>query len=126
MNKIFNYKYQRPIRKRLRKQMPKGEILLWQRLKNSKTEYKFRRQQGIGKYVVDFYCPKLKLAIEIDGRTHDLPQQIKYDKIRQKDIEALGIKVKRFYSDDIFNDLDYVVDSIKNVCDDLSRLSANI
>ena len=80
MNKIFNDKNQKSIRQNLRKSMPKGEIILWNRLKNSKLGYKFRRQFGINKYIVDFYCPKLKLAIEIDGKTHDYPDQIIYDK----------------------------------------------
>ena len=126
MNKIYNKKYQKNIRQNLRRNMPKGEILVWQRLKNSKTGYKFRRQQGIDSYVVDFYCPKLKLAIEIDGKTHDFLDQIFYDKERQEYLESLGIKIKRFYSEDVFEDLDYVIDSIKNICDDLKRLSPNI
>jgi len=116
MEKIFNYKTQKPIRQKLRKVMPKGEIILWNRLKHNKIGYKFRRQQGIDNYVVDNYCSKLKLAIEIDGKTHDFPDQIIYDKKRQKHIESLGIKVKRFYSEDIFEDIDYVVEQIKCLC----------
>ena len=121
MNKIFNNKNQKHIRKNLRKTMPKGEILVWQRLKNSKLGYKFRRQHGIDNYVVDFYCPKLKLAIEIDGKTHDFLDSISYDKERQKELENLGVKIRRFYSEDIFEDLNYVVEQIKCLCEKLNK-----
>ena len=109
------------IRKILRKEMPKGEILLWQKLKNNQLGYKFRRQQGIGRCVVDFYCPKLKLALEIDGRTHDYHDQIIYDKERQKYIESIGIIVKRFYSEEIFNNLDSVAEQIYLICEELNK-----
>ena len=106
--------------------MPKSEKMLGFRLRANKVGYKFRRQYAIENYIVDFYCPKLKLAIEIDGKTHDLPDLIKYDKQRQEYLESLGIQVKRFYSEDIFEDLDYVVERIKNVCNDLKkRLTAS-
>ncbi|PIT89686.1 DNA methyltransferase, partial [Candidatus Kuenenbacteria bacterium CG10_big_fil_rev_8_21_14_0_10_36_11] len=64
MEKIFNRKENKFLRKKLRQEMPKGEILLWQRLNNKKMGYKFRRQYSIGSYVVDFYCPQFKLVIE--------------------------------------------------------------
>jgi very-short-patch-repair endonuclease len=57
--------------------------------------YKFRRQYSVDKYVVDFYSPKLKLAIEIDGDVHDLPEQKEYDAERQEDIEKFGITFVR-------------------------------
>ena len=120
-NKIFNQKDKKSIRKILRKEMPKGEILLWQKLKNNQLGYKFRRQQGIGRCVVDFYCPKLKLALEIDGRTHDYHDQIIYDKERQKYIESIGIIVKRFYSEEIFNNLDSVAEQIYLICEELNK-----
>lgn len=125
MNKIFNYKNQKPIRQKLRKSMPKGEIVLWNRLKNNKIGYKFRRQQGINNYVVDIYCSKLKLGIEVDGKTHDYPDQIPYDSKRQKYLESLGINIKHFDSDDIFNDLDYVLEQIKCLCEKLDKEKKN-
>ena len=67
-------------RKELRNKSTPEEILLWLRLKNSQTGFKFRRQHSIGGYIADFYCPSKKLIIEIDG-----PQHLKnkeYDKIR--------------------------------------------
>jgi very-short-patch-repair endonuclease len=51
--------------------MPPAEVILWQRLRNRQVEgYKFRRQYSIGRFVVDFYCPEKRLAIEVDGESH--------------------------------------------------------
>lgn len=121
MDKIFNLNNQKFTRKDLRKSMPKGEKLLWCKLKGNKLGYRFRRQYGIDNYVVDFCCPKLRFAVEIDGKTHDFPDQIIYDKKRQEYIESLGIKVKRFYSEDIFEDIDCVVEQIKCLCEKLDK-----
>ena len=77
--------------------------------------YKFRRQYGAGKYVIDFYCPKLKLAIEIDGQTHlDQVARI-YDQERQKYIESFGIKFLHFSNYEVYEDLDAVIERIKAV-----------
>ncbi len=56
---------------------------------------KFRRQHGIGPYVVDFYCPSERLVIELDGGVHDTPEQAAYDANRQRGIEQLGLRVLR-------------------------------
>jgi len=109
MEKIFNRKENKFLRKKLRQEMPKGEILLWQRLNNKKMGYKFRRQYSIGSYVVDFYCPQFKLVIEIDGGTHISKQAAVYDKQRQEYLESLGLIVKRYSSQLIANNLDEVL-----------------
>ena len=55
----------------LRNNMPKAELILWSTLKSKGLdEYKFRRQYSVAQFVVDFYCPRLKLAIEVDGDSH--------------------------------------------------------
>ena len=76
MTLLFNLKTQKQIRKNLRKQEVESEKILWWKLRNRQLgDYKFRRQFGINKYIVDFYCPKLKLAIEIDGATHSTKKE---------------------------------------------------
>ena len=71
MTQIFNKKTETIKRKLLRNNAPLPEIMLWSRLKSKQLGgYKFRRQFSIGRYVVDFYCPILKLALEIDGDSH--------------------------------------------------------
>ena len=75
--------------------------------------YRFRRQASIGKYIVDFYCPKLKLAIEVDGDQHFWKRgTIEYDQKRQKEIESLGIKFLRFETYEIYKNIDGVANTI--------------
>ena len=93
--------------------MPKAEAILWQRLKGRQLlGYKFRRQYSVGSYVLDFYCPKLKLGIEIDGDSHFQATVQEYDRQRQDFIESLGIKVLRSLNTDIYENLDEVFESI--------------
>ena len=113
MGKLFNNKNQNDLRRKLRNEMPKAEVLLWCELKGKKLNgFKFRRQYGIGIYVVDFYCPKKKLAIEVDGPTHFSDAEIEYDKRRQAEMEQLGTKFIRFTNNDIYDSLDYVIEKI--------------
>jgi len=121
MEKIFNRKENKFLRKKLRQEMPKGEILLWQRLNNKKMGYKFRRQYSIGSYVVDFYCPQFKLVIEIDGGTHISKQAAVYDKQRQEYLESLGLIVKRYSSQLIANNLDEVLIDLNSFCQGLEK-----
>ena len=115
MTQIFNKKSQTFKRKLLRNHMPPSELLLWPRLKNKQLNgLRFRRQYGIDRYVVDFYCPELRLAVEIDGGYHLSLDMKDYDQVRQATIEALGIKFLRFSNQEIKNDLEKVVDNIKN------------
>jgi very-short-patch-repair endonuclease len=67
--------------------------------------YKFRRQYGIDQYVLDFYCPHLKLAIEIDGDSHFVAGAEEYDQARQEHIEAYGIQFLRFTNSDVYENL---------------------
>ena len=76
--------------------------------------FKFRRQHGIGRYIVDFYCPELKLAIEVDGDIHAIAENIEKDVSRQEYIESLGIQVKRYKNDDIKHNLDSVLKDLYN------------
>ena len=94
--------------------MPKAEVLLWVELKGKKLNgFKFRRQYGIGIYVVDFFCTEKKLAIEIDGPSHFSDAETEKDKLRQEEITKLGIKFIRFTNDDVYENLDYVIEKIR-------------
>ena len=96
--------------------MTKSEVIFWSQIKNDSFGYRFRRQHGIGPYIVDFYCPKLKLAIEIDGSTHYEESVFKKDVIKQKYLESIGITVRRYNSEQVFNDLDNVLKDLENTC----------
>jgi len=103
MGIIYNRPRQKRLRQHLRNTATDAERLLWSSLKRGQLlGYKFRRQQGIAQYVVDFYCPDKKIAIEIDGVTHWTEEEQKRDQIRQEYLEALGIQVIRFTNDDIY------------------------
>ncbi len=93
--------------------MTKAEIILWSKLKGKQLkDLKFRRQYGINNYVGDFYCPELKLAIELDGDVHGYTSRIAYDKQRQREIEVLGIKVLRYTNNDVIKNLESVLSDI--------------
>ena len=113
MTEIFNKNLETIKRKRLRNDLSEAERILWYRLKNKQIfGYKFRRQYGIEKYVADFYCPKAKLVIEIDGDSHIAEAAIQYDKERKKYIESLGLKVIRFTNVEVYKNLDAVIEII--------------
>ncbi|MCL4509956.1 MAG: endonuclease domain-containing protein [Bacteroidetes bacterium] len=110
---IFNRKNLKHRRKFLRNNMTSAEILLWSRLKNSQLGgLKFRRQESINEYIVDFYCPARKLTIEIDGDVHGYDSRISADLKRQKEIEEIGIKVIRYTNSDVKENLDGVLQNI--------------
>ena len=106
MPKLFNPKLQKPIRQGLRNRMTRAEKILWYYLRGSSLErYKFRRQQGIGPYIVDFYCPEGNLAVELDGDSHYQHGSARRDQIKQKFIEEQGIRVIRFSDNDVRDSL---------------------
>jgi len=76
---------------------------------------KFRRQHGIGSYVIDFYCPEYKLAIEVDGVTHHTEGELAYDEERQKWIEQYGIKFLRVTNEDVLYNIDSVLTTILEI-----------
>ena len=103
--------------------MPKAEIILWSVLKGKKMKgYKFRRQHGIGSFIVDFYCPELKLAIELDGSQHLEQENLEYDKKRTQYLNSLNIKVIRFLNNEVLNNIGEVYVKIKEYIDNLLSL----
>jgi 1,4-dihydroxy-2-naphthoate octaprenyltransferase len=95
--------------------MPKAEIVLWSRLKSNALDgYKFRRQYSVGKFVIDFYCPRLTLAIEVDGDSHFSDESEPYDKARRDFIESFGISFLRFTNNEIYENLGEVLAKIEN------------
>ena len=97
----------------LRKNMPLPEVILWRYLKNKQMGVKFRRQYTIGNYILDFYAPKIKLAIEIDGDTHyQSPEDQEKDRKRDEFLQSKGIKVLRFLNPEVMRNLDGVLETI--------------
>jgi len=120
-NRFFNLQKKKEIRRKLRKEMPEGEKRVWIVVKNNNLGYKFRRQYGIGPFVVDFCCPQSKLVIEVDGLSHDDERVADYDKRRQKYLEDNGFAVIRFTSAEAFSDLQDIAKKISDICQSLDK-----
>ena len=97
----------------LRNNMTPAEMLLWGYLKGSQLGAKFRRQHPLGIYIADFYCHQHKTVIEVDGSIHHIPDIIKNDIERQNNLELDGLKILRFTNDQVFNQLEKVLNTIK-------------
>ena len=92
-----------------------SEVKLWNELKNGKLRgYDFDRQKPIGNYIVDFYCKDLKLAIEVDGITHEDEKIILKDEARQEELEALGVSFLRFDALLVVNKVEAALKEIRN------------
>lgn len=112
--KIYTQAHLNTFRKHLRNNMPQPERKLWFYIRNKQLGIKFRRQHSIGKYVVDFFCCELKLAIEIDGNSHFTEQAQAYDHQRTRDLNKIGIKVLRFTNNEVNQNLEEVLVKIMN------------
>ena len=100
-------------RKELRNKATPAEIKLWGILQRSNLGgYKFRRQHSIGAYILDFYCPSARLAIELDGDSHFTDEAIKYDRQRTAYLNALHIRELRFLNTDVYENLSVVWERI--------------
>ena len=121
---IHNKKELLLFRKSLRGNLTPAEARLWKCLKNSQIEgRKFRRQHSIGNFIVDFYCPSEKLAIELNGNGHFNPINEKYDLERKEYINSLNIKVITFENNEIFEKLEVVLDVINDSFKELPPLA---
>ena len=97
----------------LRKNMTPAEVELWEALKGNKLNgAKFRRQHPISQFIVDFYCHKYRLVIELDGSVHDLEDQKERDVGREAMLKDLGLKVIRFSNTKVKNNLNQVLTNI--------------
>ncbi|MDI6733726.1 MAG: endonuclease domain-containing protein [Planctomycetota bacterium] len=111
MNKLSN------LAKNLRKQSTNTERLLWSHLRANQLEgFKFRRQQPIGDYIVDFICFEKKVIIELDGGQHAEPKHRVEDRQRGICFERQGYKVLRFWDNEVWSNLRDVIEVIREKC----------
>lgn len=101
-------------RRELRKNQTKAEEIFWFELRNNKLGAKFKRQHSISGYIADFYCQKYKLIIELDGEIHNTKEAVEYDEVKDKFFKELGYKILRFQNSEVENDVEKVLDKIKN------------
>ncbi|MBI1921469.1 MAG: endonuclease domain-containing protein [Geobacter sp.] len=99
--------------RKLRSTQTDAENLLWLFLRSRNfCGFKFRRQHPLGRYILDFYCLDAHLAIELDGGGHARDDQMEYDDVRTKDLAGAGIRVLRFWNNDVLNDTESVLEAI--------------
>ncbi len=102
--------------RQLRQNATDAESLLWQLLRNRQLDgWKFRRQHPIGPYILDFYCHEARLAVELDGGQHAEPVQACHDAKRTQTLEAGGIRVLRFWNNEVLKKTKAVLQEIWNV-----------
>ena len=109
-----NQPYNKEYRRLLRHDMTPSERMLWKHISDKQLDgWRFRRQHGFGPYVLDFYCPVLKLCIEVDGEIHQRTDVFEKDEERTSFLGSNGIKVIRFTNDEIENDISDVLERIR-------------
>jgi very-short-patch-repair endonuclease len=99
--------------RQLRKNMTDSERALWSRLRGKQLQgVQFYRQKPIGKYIADFFAPKAKLVIELDGSQHVERYHAQKDKVRDQYLAGVGLRVLRFNSREALEETDEVVEVI--------------
>lgn len=103
--------------RQLRREATPAEHRLWSVLRRRGLDgWRFRRQHPVDDYILDFYCPGARLAVEIDGRQHASEEALRYDDERTRGLAARGIRVLRFTNDDVVQRPAFVVDQIMAAC----------
>ncbi|MFT4017964.1 MAG: leucine--tRNA ligase [Agriterribacter sp.] len=110
--------------RRMRKEPTEAEKILWDNLKAKATGYKFRRQHPIENSIADFVCLDTWLIVEIDGGYHDNTEQQKLDKERDAFLKEIGFTTVRFTNEQVIDDIEKVVKTIKDTCDEIKRTGA--
>lgn len=100
-------------KRHLRANLTPAEGRLWAKLCSKQFQgLKFRRQHGIGPYIVDFYCPTMSLVVEVDGDVHTEKSAQKKDKAWEGYFQSLGLRVIRYNNDDVLNNLNGVLEDL--------------
>ena len=119
---LYNNKSLKERRKELRNNQTPAEKILWKYIsKNKIKRLRFLRQYGVGAYVIDFYCPKIRLGVELDGSSHTEKEVKIYDKDREKFLENLDIGIIRFWNSDVLDNTEDVLDKLLNKIEQMSN-----
>ena len=118
--RIYNQTKYKNRRQNLRSNLTYPEKLLWNRVRNEQIGYKFRRQHGIGIYIVDFYVAEKRTIIEIDGDSHFNKHSSDYDYRRDCYLKRLSHHILRFNNNQVVNETDEVIDFIVDFLNTIS------
>lgn len=100
-------------RRELRRNQTDAEKMLWRQVRGKQLkDKKFFRQYSVGSYILDFYCPEIKLAVELDGGQHTDEEKKKYDNVRSEYLQQQGINVIRFWNHEVLQQLEAVLAKI--------------
>jgi very-short-patch-repair endonuclease len=111
---LYNNSSLQSLRRVLRHDSTDAERVLWQKIRDKQLGVRFLRQYGVGAYILDFYCPKMRLAIELDGGQHAEDEVMKEDKERTGFLKKQNITVLRFWNNDVFTNMDGVLEVIQS------------
>ena len=106
------------LRRKLRSNPTNAKMLMWRVLRKKQTGFRFRRQHPIGRYIVDFYCPEVRLVIEVDGDVHSLEASVEYDEIRDEFIRAQDYEILRVTNNEVLTNMSMVFALIKDICEE--------
>ncbi len=99
--------------RRMRNNPTEAEAVLWKYIRNNQLRYRFRRQQIIDDYIVDFVCLDKKLIIEVDGKYHSTGEQMEFDAIRQNKLISEGYRIIRFTNEEVTINIEQTIECIK-------------
>lgn len=113
--------YDRKLKERsqqLRGDITAGEEFLWSKIRAKQIKgCWFYRQKPVGEYIADFYCPKAKLVVEVDGGHHFSNETVEYDKVRNEYMAGMGLRVQRFTNKQVLTNIETVLERIKSEMD---------
>ena len=110
---------QKLLRQSLRNNATSAEAILWRASKGKQVAgLKFRRQFGVGPYVLDFYCPEIRLGIELDGGVHKTSYTHEYDEMRTRFMAENRIRVMRFDNEVVYNNIQGAIEAINGASSD--------
>ena len=117
-----NLKSEKELRQTLRNNLTPAEATLWKALKGSQINgLKFRRQHSLGPYVMDFYCPSIRLCVELDGEVHNTYGACLHDSERTRFLNENGITVKRFENDVVYKNINAIIQTITDYAEEWKR-----
>ncbi len=123
---LYNHKTLKERRRELRKNQTPAEKLLWKHICKDKIfGLRFLRQYGVGPYILDFYCAKIRLGIELDGEVHKEKERKIYNKDREEYLKTLDIHIIRFWNNEVLKDIKGVLNKLHNKIKSLIKNSSH-